>query len=79
MEFMPSSQWRKKLSIFSKKINADIITHYGMQVKISKTRGMYPVPSHAFSRFYSSRLGKNNATKCANPAQYSISDPSNIR
>ena len=32
MEFMPKSQRRKKLSIFTKKITADIITHYGMQV-----------------------------------------------
>ena len=28
MEVMPNSQWRKKLSIFTKKITADIITDY---------------------------------------------------
>ena len=28
MEFMPNSQRRKKLSIFTKKITADIITDY---------------------------------------------------
>ena len=69
MEFMPSSQRRKKLSIFTKKITADIITNYGMPVKISKTRGMCQV-------MYSPDF---TATKCANPSQYSISDPSNIR
>ena len=35
MEYMPNSQRRKKISIFTKKITADIITDYGKQVKIS--------------------------------------------
>ena len=39
MEFMPSSQRRKKLSIFTKKITADIITDYGMQVWSVKLGG----------------------------------------
>ena len=43
MEFMSNSQQRKTLSLLTTKITADIITDYGMQVKISKTRGMCQV------------------------------------
>ena len=43
MEFMPNSQRRKTLSLLNTKITADIITDYGMHVKIGKTRGMCQV------------------------------------
>ena len=44
MEFMPNSQRRKKLSIFAKKITADIITDYAGADLGGGCRGCAPPP-----------------------------------
>ena len=45
MEFMPNSQRRKKLSIFTKKITADIITDYAGADLGGGCRGCAPPPA----------------------------------
>ena len=44
MEFMPNSQRRKKLSIFTKKVTADIITDYAGADLGGGCRGCAPPP-----------------------------------